>query len=206
MAIDSLKTIRGARAAQAFPDLARWPRLEKLAATYAKLATEYQALSGRVRAGIPDEIAKTREDEQRKLADALRKGEPEPKSLGAKEQKLLLEQRALEQRVEALDLALDQTEQELILTLDELREDMLTDVDARLDELRAAYSETLDAAEAARFAYVMEQAVRGWAKSWPEGGTYRVRELPVRLLKPNGEPYSGSEVMGALREEAASEA
>jgi hypothetical protein len=203
MLMPVFETARGGRLDLALPHT-RWKELEEAVDAYEKLKRERKVTNSRL-AGLTREREKAIEADRRALAKAIKEGKRDPGNKAI--ERIEKEIQACNRRLEALEEALDDAEGDLIAVVDEHREAWVEEAEAAHLEAREAYAEAVEELSLSRTVLAERFSLYSWVKHFPdeELGTlsYRVRDsyLPG-LLASWGDPYTFTDVLVALREDA----
>ena len=137
------------------------------------------------------------------LAEAIEEGKEEPKTNNVEQ--IDKEIAACERRVAALEIVVDNLEQSLIAVVDEHRDEWVEEVDAELTADFEMYGDAIEAVASARAHISQKFGLRRWLHGFPEtnpvyaeGGS----SVVVALKAMHGDPYTFTQVIDALRQDA----
>ena len=196
-----LRTLRGGRINVVLPEV-EWKPLRQAKAAYEGVVAEKRATSKRL-----EELAATRSAaiaaDRAALAAAIRSGSERPDDTQV--QAVDAEITAAQRDMEALELALDLAEQELVEVVSQHRKRWLRSAGEAVEKARAEYAAKVEVLAEARERVDEARALSRWIAGFPaEQQSYRLTQAPVSALrKQNGQPPHFSEVVNALRQDAA---
>ena len=178
-----------------------WPEMQKAKENYERLKAEQRAAQQRL-GSLRRKREQAVEADRIALAKALKEGADEPTE--AKVDQIDKELLARNRRLEALERALDDAEADVLAVVDEHRDEWLEEVSATVDAAYEKYAEAVEAFAAVTDSVYSAWALWRWVKFFPdEEMSYRVRAGHVAgLMTPSGDPYTTSQVLDALRQDA----
>jgi uncharacterized protein YukE len=184
------------------PPTSNWAELEQPAAKYREVVGKRNAAARRL-SGLQGELQRATDADRIALAKAIKEGakDPGPSRVEKIKKEIAACERFLASSEEAVDMAL----QDVIDAVDEHRDEWQGEAEEALQEARRAYAETVEEMVAAKEHVSAKYALLAWVAGFPEQElTFRVRGSYGGGLKAeNGDPYFFSQVIDALRADAA---
>ena len=174
-------------------------RIRDALSEYARLREERNAANAAVAELEAGRSAAAEADRQR-LADALRRGEPDPGDVATKEAEAAIAN--AQRRAEALTVAAADAGKDLVATVERQKAAWGAKLDAREDAARRALVDAVDAVTAAHGALADVLSLRAWLQAFP-GGKWKwsagfLGRTPG-LVGANGSPLITADVLAALR-------
>jgi hypothetical protein len=179
------------------PDSRLWDGFKAKVAEYNKLVRDRKAAQHRL-----DQIARDRvkaeQRDQAALAEALRKGKPDPGNAAVK--KLEKDEKETKRLLGALEEAILDVEAELIEVFDATKEPQHETVDAEIEAASLHLEMVIQALQEARWALAEAVSMKRFLNTFPDEGDWRPGEWPLyKLVSPSGDPYDMGKLLEALR-------
>ncbi len=177
-----------------------WAELEKARLELERLTTEHRVTATRLQ-HLEDDRPRAVEGDRKRLARALRKGEPDPGQKAT--EKCDRDLAATRRRMEALADAVAEAEAEAVAVVEDHRDAWLVEATEDTAEANTTYAEALEAMVTARAERDRARAQQAWLQGFPDR-SYSVTEGVVRgLPHPSGDPFVHWQVvLDALRRDA----